>query len=104
MLVDSIKHAFIRSVGAIKYFALTVQDKFLEIKSHSFCNAEILGILRNADLHFLANAEEMVNSIPAGEDHPGILLYLYFLFTEIPCRYALQADERIEVQFYAILS
>ena len=102
MLVDDIKHAFVGAIGSVKYFSFSVQDKFLEIKSNGLGNTEILRILRNADFHFLAGAKEMVNSIPAGENHPGIVLNLNLLLTEIPGWYAFQANKRMKIKFHAV--
>ena len=56
-------------------------------------DTEVLGILGNTHLHFLAGAKEMINRIPAGKDHPGVVWNLDLLFAEIPCRYTFQTDE-----------
>ena len=39
MLIDNVEKAFIGSVGAVKNFALAVQDEFLEVKRHGFGDA-----------------------------------------------------------------
>ena len=42
MLVDDIEHALVCTICAIKNFAFAIENKFLKIKCHSFCDAEIL--------------------------------------------------------------
>src|SRR5436190_19189461 len=104
MLIYCIKHAFIRSISAIKNFTFPVQNKFLQIQSHSFSNAEILCILGYIDLKFLACAEKMVNSIPAGKNNSGIILYFDLLFTELLGRNSFQTNEGVEIKFHIIFS
>src|SRR6185503_10498696 len=88
MLVDDIEHALVCTICAVKNLAFSIENKFLKIKRHRFCDAEILGILRNADLHFLAGTKEMIDGVAAGKDHTGVILNLYFLFAKVPGGYA----------------
>src|SRR5882724_9025272 len=104
MFVDNIKHAFVSTVGSIKDFTLPVQDEFLKIQRHRFGNTEILGILRNADLHFIAGTKEMIYCISAGKNYPGVVLNLYLLLAKILGRNSLQSNKRMEVKFHTVLS
>ena len=47
MLMDHVQHTLVRSIIAIKYFSLPVQDEFLQVKGYGFRDTEILGLLRN---------------------------------------------------------
>jgi hypothetical protein len=99
VLVDDIKHAFVGAIGAVKNLPFPVQDELLEVEGHCFGYAEIFGILRHADLHFLAGAEEMVDGVAAGEDNSGKILDLNLLLTEFLGWNGLQPDERKELHF-----
>ena len=89
---------------AIKDLALTVKNEFLKIKGHCFSYAEVLGILGNTLFHFLANPEEMVNSITAGEDHCRMILNINLLFPEFLSRNSFEPDEGMEIQLHVIFS
>src|SRR5580765_4030980 len=94
MLVDHIKHTLIRTVCTVKDFAFPVEDKFLQIECHGFCNTEILGILRDTDFHFFSSSEEMVDRMSTGKNNGRIKADFYFLPSEILRRNALQPDKR----------
>src|SRR5688572_15948501 len=100
MLVDHIEHAFVGTICAIENFAFSVEDKFLQVKRYRFSNAEVLGILRNAYFHFFTYPEKMINGVPAGEDHSGVLADLNLLFTEFFRRDSLQANKRVKIHLY----
>ena len=68
MFIDDIKHTLISTICAIENFTFTIKNKFLQVKSHRFSNAEIFSILGNTDLHFFTGAEEMINSITTCKD------------------------------------
>src|SRR5258705_12058352 len=104
MFVDYIKQALIRTISSVKNLSFPVKNKFLKIKCHSFCDAEILCILRNTDLKFFACTEKMVDRIPTGKNHPGIVLDLYFLLAEFFSRDSFEADKRMEIELKAVFS
>src|SRR5205814_1288408 len=71
---------------------------------YGFRDAEVLCILGNTYFHFLANAEEMIDGIAAGENDRRIIRDLDLLFAEIPGWYPLQADKRMKVQLHIVFS
>src|SRR5258707_7426189 len=104
MFVDGIEQTFVGAIGAIKDLAFAIKNKFLKIKGHRFRDTEIAGILENVHFHFLAHAEEMIDSVAAGENDSGIILNLDLLLAEFPCRNWLEANERMKIQLYAEFS
>lgn len=99
MLVDDIEKAFVGAISSVKHLALAIEDEFLEIEGYGFCDAEILRILGHVQLEFLANPEEMINGVPAGEDYSGKFGDLDFLFPEILGGDGLEPDEWTKLHF-----
>lgn len=103
MFVDDIEHAFIQPVRAIKDLAFPVENEFLKIERYGFGNAEILGILRHADLHLFADTEKMIDSIAAGENDSRILCNVDLLFPEIFGRDGFQTNEWMKSKLHLVL-
>jgi len=103
VLVDDIEHALVQPVSAIEYLTFAIKDKFLEVQGDRLGDTEILRVLGNADLHLLADAEEVIDRIPAREDNGGELGNVDFLFAEILTRNRFKTNERIKRQLHVVL-
>jgi hypothetical protein len=103
VLVDNVEHALVQPVRAIEYFPLAVEDKFLEIQSDRLGDTEILCILGYADLHLLADAEEVIDRIPTGKDYSRELGNVDLLLAEIFTRNRFKSNERIKSQLDVVL-
>jgi hypothetical protein len=58
--------------------------------------------LRNADLHLLANAEEVIDRIPARKDNGSELGDIDLLLAEILARNRFQPNERKKGQLHVV--
>jgi len=103
VLVDDIEHALVQPIRSIEYLTFAIKDKFLEIQSHRLSDTEILRVLRNADLHLLTDAEEVIDRIPTGKDDSRELGNIDFLLAEILARNRFKANERIKSQLDVVL-
>jgi hypothetical protein len=72
----------------------------LEIKSHSFCDAEIFCVLGDVDLHFFACPEKMIDRIATCENNSAEILDLNFLLSEFFAWDWFEANERVKLQFH----
>src|SRR5665647_2258866 len=67
----------------MKYFTLSVNNIFLQIKCNVFGNTKILHCIRNDCTKFSTNPEEVIYPCLAGEDDRSKVKYINFLLTEI---------------------
>src|SRR5690349_21054598 len=102
MFIDYVKKALIAAISTIKHFSLAVKNKFLKVQRYGFGNAEILGILRYTQAHFLTNAEEMIYSIAAGEYDGRMSLNINFLLAEFLRWNGLQPYKGMKIKQYVI--
>lgn len=89
--------------AAVENLAFAVYDVFLQVEGYGLCGAEIFHGVGDADAHLLAKAEEVVDGGTCGENHGGVLAYIYFLLAEFPGAQALNFDEGTKYQLYAML-
>src|SRR5688572_2942370 len=102
MLVDHIEHALVGTVGAVKDLSFTVKNKFLQVKCNGFGDTEILGVLRNGNLHLFAHPEEMIYSIAAGKYDGSVKIYFDLLLAKILGRDPFYPYKRVKIKFYTV--
>src|SRR5437868_4233827 len=102
MLVDHVEKVLIGTIGTIKHFSFPVQYELLKIKRNSFSNTEILGILRHAHFHFIANAEEMINGVSARENYGCIMANVDLLLPKILGRDAVDNYKWVKIKGYVM--
>src|SRR4051812_39479604 len=104
MLVDNVEQAFGTAINTVKYLTLAVEDKFLQVKRYSFCNAKIFGVLRYHNTHLIAHAKKMINGVAAGKNNGRVCLDVYLLLAKFFGRYRFQFDKGVKVQFNSVLT
>ena len=102
MLVDDVEHALIQAISAVEYLSFPVQDEFLQIECNGLGNAKVFGVLGDADLHFLADPEKMIDGMTTGKNDGSVLGDIDLLFAEIFGRHAHQRDKGMKSQFHIV--
>lgn len=88
---------------AVEDFALAVLDVALDIKRYGLCNTEILHVFGDIDAHLLAELEEIVDGVAAGEDYSCMVEDVYTLSTKLTWGKTLNFDKGSENDFYFVL-
>lgn len=88
---------------ADKHLALAVLDKLLEIVGDRLRGTEVLHVLGHLDAHFLAEAEEVINTVLAGHHHSLEFIRAEAVFTEFLFRDRFHMIERPPVYLDGIL-
>jgi hypothetical protein len=96
VLVDHVKHAFVRTIGPIKDLTLPVQDEFLEVQCNGLRYAKIFCILGNDYPHLFTDPEKMVDRMPAGKNDGRKSGNFNFLFSEIFGRHPFDSYKRMK--------
>ena len=81
---------------AIEDFALAVLDVLLDVEGDGLGDAEVFHILGDVDAHLLAELEEMVDGMAAGEDDGGVTGDVYVLVAELSGGEGFDLDEGVE--------
>ncbi len=84
--------------------ALSIHHVFLQVVGDGFCLAEIFEVLIDRYAHFFANAKEVIDRIPAGEDHCAVLGDVDFVFSEVRGGYPFHFDKvaKVDSQFVLV--
>jgi len=103
MLVDHLEHALVQTIRPIEHLPLPVKDEFLQVEGDGLRDTEVFCVLRDADLHLLANAEEMIYRMAACKNDGSVLGNIDLLLAEILGRYGLQPDEGMKRKLNIVL-
>ncbi len=84
---------------AVEHFALTVDDKFLEVVGHGFSGTEVSHVVGHGDAGGFAEAEEVLDGVFAGKDDCGVIEWVNALAPKFAFGDAFDVDEGAPVDF-----